>query len=651
FSTLNLSLVQDVVYAVKVDNFYSEWQQLDDGENRIHLPNLQPGTYTVHIQASLRGNKDVSAMRTFRLEITPPFWKTLWFGILVVALVSLLIIHRIWAIKQKNIVLSQLVDERTRELQQAHKKLELQFEATQESNVVIEMKNKELTETLNTKDKIMGIIGHDFKNLLHTLINTIRTLQKNNSTYPVEKRADVLEKINNLTKKLSYQMVEILDWARSQMNTIDYKPIEINVESILSDVVQLLQFTAQSKGISIRIQSNYSHNAYIDPRMINTVFRNIISNAIKFSPEGAAISIAIQEHDNSIEVLCVDKGIGMKQEDADTVLTSFHSKNIQKGTHNEQGTGLGLQIAYAFVKKNMGDIQINSELHEGTIVSVSLPKAQSVAIKRRFISDYDNNILSSEDEPRYELSVLLVEDNIELLDMMEEYLENQYTIYKATNGNDGFALAQETIPDIIISDIYIPGMHGLDMCAHIRKEQLTGHIPFIIITAEKAEDIELQSYDLGAVDFIEKPFNISLLRKKVIAILTNQKQYKEKILSELSQSSYVLPESFDDEIINNIISYIKENYADTEFDIDRMASEVGLSRSQLWRKMKAVLGKTPSELLKDVRLAMAAEMLKSGKYRISEIAFHVGFTDQRYFSRVFQKEFGKTPTEYKNSIR
>ncbi|MDA3882911.1 MAG: response regulator [Bacteroidales bacterium] len=649
FSTLNLSLVQDVVYTVKVDNFYSEWQQLDDGENAIDLPNLQPGTYTVHIRASLRGNKDVYAMRTFTLEITPPFWKTIWFIILVIVLISLIIIHRIWTITQKNKLLSQLVDERTQDLQQAHKKLELQFDATKESNVVIEMKNKELTETLNIKDKILGIIGHDFKNSLHTLINSIRKLQKNNLTYSPEKRANVLEKINTLTKNVSHQMVEILDWARSQMNVIDYNPIEINIESIVSDVVQLLQFTAQSKGISIRIQSDYSHNAYIDARMINTVFRNIISNAIKFSPEGSVISIAIQEHDNSIEVLCIDKGIGMKQEDAETVFTSFRSENIQKGTYNEQGTGLGLQIAYAFMKKNKGDIQINSELHEGTIVSVSLPKAQTIAVKKRFISDYDNNILSSEDEPTYELSVLLVEDNTELLDMMEEYLENQYIIYKATSGNDGFALAQETIPDIIISDVNIPGMHGLDMCTRIRKQHLTSHIPFIIITADKAEDIELQSYDLGAVDFIEKPFNISVLRKKVIAILTNRKQYKQKILSELSQSSYVLPESFDDEIINNIISYIKENYADTEFDIDHMTEEVGLSRSQLWRKMKAVLGKTPSELLKDVRLAMAVKMLKSGKYRISEIAFYVGFTDQRYFSRVFQKEFGKTPTEYKNN--
>lgn len=650
FSTMDISGIDNVCYAVRVENFYNSWQKIDRDENKIDLPNLQPGTYHITIKAMLKGNESIYNTRVITVEIAPPFWKTWWFKVILISFLVVVIFIRIRQITKKNILLTRLVDERTKELQLSNKKLEDQYEEVQESKMVIEMKNEELSETLLTKDKLLGVLGHDFKNPLGALVGLSSLLVKNISTIKQEKVIEFVEQIHSVSKTLSDQMVSVFDWARGQMDTLDYKPVDINIESLLSDAVQLSHIAAQQKNISITVQTDFLYNAHVDVRMISTVFRNILSNAIKFTPTGGSILLMIQESDDIIEVSFADSGVGMEQEKVNSLLGVFNPDFVSYGTNNEKGSGLGLQVCKVFVAKNNGHLKIQSEPKIGSVFSVLLPKANSIAQKKKLLISTKKKSIDDKTVTSLDYTVLLIEDNVEILGILEETFGKYYNILKASDGNTGLHITKNMFPDIIVSDVNMPKMSGLEMCKAIRADKQTQHIPIILITAENSENIELQSYELGATDFVSKPFDTSVLLKKVEAFLRSRKHYKEKIERELDRGAFNLPVSVDDELIDEILAIIKERFTDSEFDVTDIADEVGMSRTQLWRRMKSAFGKTPSELIKEMRLNKAVEMLKSGKFRISEIAYHVGFTDQRYFSRVFQKEFGKTPSEYMNEI-
>lgn len=645
FSIMDISLIEDISYEVMVPDFYSKWEKIENGKNKIDLPNLQPGTYRINIKAKLKGAEDAYKIRVFTIKITPPWWKTIWFRLFISMIVTMAIITVFRQIKNKNKILTKQVEAQTLNLKIANKKLEELYESEKESNMVIEMKNDELTKTIETKDKLLAVIGHDFRNPLNAL-SGISTLLKNNvALYPKEKISDFAEQIHSLSNSISEQMITLLDWAKGQMNTIHYKPVDINLESLINDVIQLSKVYANQKDISLTFKADYIHNAFVDARMVSTVFRNLLSNAIKFSFKGSSILIMIQENDETIEVSFADSGIGMDEDKSKNIFDSFNSDYISYGTDNEQGSGLGLQICKSFIDKNNGKISVKSEQGTGSLFTVALPKSDSIALKKNKseVSQIQNSEINGK---QTHLSILLIEDNKEILNLLENTFGSRYEIISACDGNAGFQLAQNMIPDIIISDINMPKMNGLEMCRKIRQNMITQHIPIILITAENTENAELQSYELGATDFLRKPFDLNILQKKVDAFLVNRDNYKRKIEAELANGTYNLPLSVEDEIINKILTIVKDNFTDSAFDINEIADTIGLSRTQLWRKMKSSLGKTPSELIRELRLNKAAEMLKSGKYRISEIAYHVGFSDQRYFSRAFLKEFGTSPSEY-----
>lgn len=645
FSTMDLPNINKVGYSVRVGNYYPQWVEVEAGSNKLDLPNLNPGNYKVEIKAWVKDNPGLFKTRTFTIEITPPFWQTWWFRIGVVVLLIAVVLWRLSQIKNQNKLLSRLVKQRTSELVIVNAKLEKLYEKEKERKIVIEIKNAELTKTLETKDKLLVVIGHDFKDPVGALTANSHLLSKNIDTYSSEEIQKLANRIHSISNSLSHQLITLLDWARGEMNMVDYKPIDINLESIVVDAVQLLKHVAQEKSIIITLESDYEFNAYVDAHMVSTVVRNLLSNAIKFTSKGGNIFIELKEKNNELVVSFTDSGRGMEPEKAKRLFGEFNPELISFGTANERGSGLGLQICKSFVKINGGKIEVSSELEKGSVFTVFLPKAESVARKHEYEEITDGGSLQlAEDSANF--TVLIIEDNPDILHFLEESLKNNYQIITATNGVAGFQLVQEVLPDIVISDIQLPQMNGLELCEKIRYEKLTKHIPVILITAQQSEDLEKKGYELGAIDFLFKPFDVTLLQQKVATILQTRNNFRKKIEKELAEGNYNLPTSFDDEEMNKILSVVKENFTDPDFDIHYLAEQVSLSRTQLWRKLKSVLNKTPSELIRDMRLNKAVEMLKSGKYRISEITYHVGFSDQRYFSRVFQKEFGITPSEF-----
>jgi signal transduction histidine kinase/AraC-like DNA-binding protein/ligand-binding sensor domain-containing protein len=646
FSALNITASKNISYAIKVDNFYPGWTDIKSGENQLELPNLQPGKYTVYIKAINKGSQEVLGTRSLQIEISPPFWQTAWFILIVCLAAASAIGFKIKNIRDSSRRLSAMVDEKTAQLKEANLKLGAQFQSMKESKMFIEIKNRELAEAIELKDKIAGVIGHDFRNTLSGLSNYSQLLKNNYARLNTDKLGAYINTICDISSSLSIQMTKVLDWAQLQMDTVAARPVSINIELLLADAVQLSAFPAKAKKIAINIFSQYESCGHVDPHLASTILRNLLSNAIKFTPAGGRIDISIVEKSAGIEVSFSDTGQGIEQEKLDSIMQAYSPQYLSLGTGNEKGVGFGLQVAKSFAHKTGAQLRISSHVGRGTLAEVLFPKSAIPAAP--IGAGTDALDAPAPDAQLSGVTILIAEDNAELLLLLEQAFAS-CGVYTSADGAEAFLKAKELLPDIIISDINMPNSSGLELCKHIRECSITSHIPIILLTGEKNPGTREQAYSLGAVDFVEKPFDIGLLLQKVSAFLDNRRKFMQSILSKTLAPGTSLPESCEDELVRSIMDYISNNYADTELDADKIAEATGLSKVQLWRKLKAVAGKTPGEVIKDHRLARAAEMLRSGKYRISEVAFQVGFSDQRYFSRVFLKEFGCTPTEYMNS--
>lgn len=639
-------------YAYTFDEDQNNWLQLGK-ERIISFTGLRPGRYILSVKASVENGREVQ--KSIIIIVHPKWWMTWWFytviSLVIVALILLYIYWRIRKIQRYNDELEELVRQRTQNLKEANNKLvqqsdllQKQFENLQETKLVMEMKNEELTEALSTKDKLIGVISHDFKNPLNVLLGIMGLIKNENSDK--EKMSRYIESAEKSVKKLVAQMTTVLEWAQGNLLNIKNKPVDVNLESLIIDTIQLLHGSAQQKNINIETQTDISYCAYTDPRMMNTVFRNLLHNAIKFTPEGGNVIITINEDDTMLEVSFVDTGIGMPQQKLDELFTTFNPENISYGTNAEKGTGLGLNICKTFVEKNSGVIHAKSEEGKGSVFTVSLPKGKT-KVSKVILPSSQNNFIIPEDNVSSESqhTILLIDDNEELVAILQNSLRQNYKIIKAYEGKAGLHLAQNMVPDIIISDIYMPKMTGFEVCKQIKADSITCHIPVILISSEKRENVEEECYKSGANDFLEKPFETSILKYKVNSLLSTISTISKTNANKESQI-FDLPDSADDIILKKIIELVNENIQDPNYDIDTIATKIGLSRTQLWRKIKASLNMTPSELIRELRMKKAEEMLVTGKYRVSDVAYYVGYNDPKVFQRNFSKIYNMTPSEY-----
>lgn len=645
-------------YAYTFNDDKSNW--LDLGKERtISFTGLRPGTYALTIKAYFENGP--SAQKTITIVVKPKWWMTLWFyGLLSLIGLSLILLYVYWRIhnvRRKNILLEKIVKERTKNLELANSKLkdqseilEKQYENLNESTMVIEMKNEELTETLSMKDKLIGIISHDFKNSLNSIIGTVSVLKMRKEEQKYETFDELINLLESSSLKLSNQMSHILDWAQSSINKIVERPVEVNLESLILDTIQLSQIAAQQKNIKISTQMDYTYCAFADPRMISTVIRNLLNNAIKFTEKGGNIMITVNEDDTMHEINVVDTGIGMPQHKVDSLFSSYDPANISYGTNNEKGTGLGLQICKTFIEKNNGSISIRSEEGKGSAFTVLLPKGKTKVSKTQFVqktqTKQEEIFFKKQAQHSKQSTILIVDDNEALVSVLHNLYSEDFNVINAFDGRGGLYLAQNTIPNLIISDINMPNMSGLELCMKIKQNELTCHIPVILISSENTEDIEHQCYDAGANDFISKPFDPKILKQKINALLYVLESKNSEAKKNESEGLFDLPESNDDLILKKIFELINENYQDSEYSVEHISAKLGLSRSQLWRKIKSSINKTPYEVIRDFRLKKAAEMLKTQKYRVSDVAYHVGYNDPKVFQRNFSKLYGMSPSEY-----
>ncbi len=640
FEVVNLTSYNNTTAYYRINGLDTTWIPVDEDQT-IGITQLSPGEYKLQVRFLNKGEIVDDVQLEMGLNVSPPWWQTWWFYtllVLVITVTALLIFYsRIKRITKQKIELEQKVTERTQELCKANLSL-------QQREKEVELQNDMLHRALKDKDQLVSIIAHDLKNPMFSIVGSLGDLLKK----PEEKDNILLRQVFHASSVLQGQMLKLLDWATENKITASCEFQNINIKDIVAEVTALIQGLINDKNIKLKVDINVSHYIYADPRMLSTIIRNLLTNAIKFTPEGRSISLKAFEKDDFTVVTVSDQGVGMSEE---TIAGLNAGMRITKlGTASEKGYGLGFSIIQEFVKQNNGTLNISSKLGEGTDIEVSLVRTDiPIVTKKDKVSAPHNANIEIDKELLEGKTILIVDDDPLIVLHVKSLLSEFVNVLTAENGEEGLQLAKNNIPDLIISDVDMPKMNGMEMFDAIRANSLTSNIPFLFISAINEESLRIRGLSQGAIDYIPKPFNEKELVIKACNVLSVLKKQQLSILlgamnDDQPQTEEVNP------LLEQLLDIVKEHYQEPGYSFDDMANALGLSKSTLTRRLKSLTDKSPVEILSDYRLNKAKQMLVSGNASVSDVAYAVGFSDPLYFSRKFKDAFGCPPSRINNLL-
>ncbi len=490
------------------------------------------------------------------------------------------------------------------------------------------------------KIKFFTEVAHDIRTpvtLIQLLVSQLSS-EKN-------KFQNSLDLISRNTQNLSEYVTQLLDFQKAERGMLKLAVGKVDLKNILHRIVAELEPLLKQKSIDISISVPKTH-LWFDENKMSRVFYNLISNAIKYSEESGHIEIKTLVNNKTIKIDVIDYGFGIPQKEQKLIFSRF-TRGTNINNKGISGSGIGLMISKKIVELHGGKIEFKSKENLGATFSVILQKgSEHFNEKDILIKDKDTNKSEFiEDDISSNIRILLVDDNEDLRVTIKEELEKKYTVIDAPNGKEALIIAVAKNPDLIITDVMMPVMGGKELCNIIKTNFQTSHIPVIMITSLTEVDDKVEGLEIGADAYIEKPFNMKILMATVNNLIKSRRRLNQ-IFNPNSEGKVKI-KSADDNFLSEVVQIIKENIANSEFSIDLISDKTGLSRSNLFRKLKGLTNMSPVDLVIKIKLNHAAELLKTNKaMRMSNVAYESGFNDPRYFSTLFKKTFGKTPKEY-----
>jgi DNA-binding response OmpR family regulator/two-component sensor histidine kinase len=464
-----------------------------------------------------------------------------------------------------------------------------------------------------------------------------------------------------------------MDFRKFENNQFILEAAEGNIVKYIKEI--FLSFTEYAKdgGYKFTFESSDEEIlVYFDRFKLERVFYNLISNAFRYTPKGGEIAIKIRKEKYEISIEVEDTGIGIAKEHIDKIFDLF----FEIPTHNEvqinynKGTGIGLSIVKNIINLHKGTIAVENKSTKGVVFKVNMLLGRKHLSDKEIVKDFkisddvaqykvqldlpeikeeeDINDLEVADE---KLTVLIVEDHKVLRSFMKNLLKAEYNVIVAENGAIGLKKALKFVPDLIVSDVIMPEMVGTELCAKIKENIKTSHIPVILLTSRSSLIYKIEGLESGADDYISKPFNLIEFKLRIKNLLASKQRLKTKFSSEDNFiPSEIAVSSLDEQLLKKAFKVVEENISNEQFDIPFFCSELGVSRTMLFTKIKAWTNFTPNEFIHEIRMKRAAQLLEQNKINISQISYKVGFNNPKYFSKCFQKKFGETPTQYLNKF-
>ncbi len=629
-------------YAYKLEGIDKDWVQ--SGNRRfINYTGIGSGTYTFRVKGSNNDGIWNEEGISMTITILPPLWKTWWaYSFYVIFIVAILYMI-IWFFVRRQRLLHNL-------------KME-------------QLQSDKLENLDKMKSHFFANISHEFRTPLTLILGPVaKVLTKINDD---SIRQD-LSMMQRNARRLQNLINQLLSLSRLEYGKLKLQAREDNIVNLVRSYFQSFESLAKQKNIELDFKSDQEIILiYVDQDKLEKILNNLLSNALKFTPTKGRIEVTVLHHTSSVTIIISDTGSGIPQGELPHIFDRFYQAN-ESYTKDHEGTGIGLALAKEMVELHHGEIRVESKEGEGTRFIVTLPLGNEHLKESEIDSGSNNNksIASvtepmmvdfqesqpsdpvsetiSESDPRPVL--LVVEDNADLRVYIKDYLNESYQVLEAINGKDGLDKAIMHIPDLVISDVMMPKMDGMEFCHKLKTDERTSHIPVILLTAKASMEDKLEGLDTGADDFLTKPFDPQELLTRIANLITQRQKLKEKYksrlgLSEAKEQEVVL--SSDDKFLHKAESFVKENLGDPDFSVETFARQMAMSQSQLYRKLKALTDLTPNEMIRTFRLQRAAKLLTHHSGNIAEIAYEVGFNNPSYFSECFQKQFGKLPSEFK----
>jgi signal transduction histidine kinase/ligand-binding sensor domain-containing protein/DNA-binding response OmpR family regulator len=631
FAALNFYNPEKIKYAYKLDGFNKDWVTIDGKMRKAIYTNLDPGSYTFRVKASYANGDWSEKELTLKIRIRPPFWRTP-----VAYMLYALVIGISLFISRKITV------ERTR----MRFEVEHQRKEAERVQAMDEMKTKFFTN-----------VSHEFRTPLTLILSPLEKIIKQ---VPDEEQKQQLNLVQRNAKRLLGLVNQLLDFRKIEVQEMKLHPAIGDIVAFSQDICHSFMDIADKKNIHLSFSSNIEHlEIYFDKDKLEKILFNLLSNAFKYTHDGGRVDVAMtynepsnNEVDGTVAIEVKDTGIGIPADKQEKIFERFFQTDVPESMVN-QGTGIGLAITKEFVKLHNGVITIKSEPEKGSCFKVLLPAKKFYDPTLR---PADNALPLEEVEPFVfeesqkngkKKTILIIEDNEDLRFYLKDNLKGQYHIEEATNGKEGWEKAKLLNPDLIVSDIMMPLMDGIELAKKVKNETLTAHIPIILLSAMGSEEKQLEGLNVGVNDYITKPFTFEILASKIRNIVAQQKFLQKKFHAQIEVNpSEVTVTPVDEKFLKQALEIVEKHMDKPEFSVEDFSREMFMNRVTLYRKILSITGKTPLEFIRSIRLKRAAQLLEKSGMSIAEIAYEVGFNNPKVFSKSFKEEFNVSPSQY-----
>ena len=631
-------------YSYRLIGFEKQWNDISH-QALANYTNIDPGEYLFEVKAINKELNWSSPVTTIKIIVQPPFWRTTTAYLIYILVIG----GGLFLLRRQGI-------------RKIHREFELKQEKLQfEQMIQAERREAERTKDLdNAKIKFLTDLSHEFRTPISLIAAPVEKLLNGS---PASAGRGELRAIDRNVKRLLNLVNQLLDFRKLEQNKLQLNLQPGNINQFVYNTAEAFRVIAIKKQITLSVKiATDCYCVLFDPEKIERVIFNLLSNAFKFTPDGGEVTLQselVTETNGQKQLILsvTDTGKGADEKDLSRIFDRFYQAS-QPGEILNQGSGIGLAITKEFVELHGGTIQAEKIAQKGLKFLARIPMPL-IAQNELTVLDTPNEadvLLETEvmpadamemANPNKSITLLLVEDNNEFRDYLVDHLGKFYNIVEASDGREGWQKTLSAHPQLVISDISMPVMNGVELSKKIKRDKRTAHIPVILLTATAGEENQLEALQSGANDYLTKPFNFQLLNVRIENLLTLNKSLKDTYSKQIHLTpQQIETESTDVRLLNQVMNYVEEKLSDCELSVEELSKHVGMSRTSLYYKMIELTGVAPTEYMRGIKLEKAASLLESSDLNVSQIAYMTGFATPSYFSKMFKARFGKSPIEY-----
>ncbi|MVT08186.1 hybrid sensor histidine kinase/response regulator transcription factor [Chitinophaga tropicalis] len=637
FAALNFINARKNKYAYKLEGFNTDWQIADGATKRITYTNIGPGTYTLQLKAANDDGLWNEEGISLKIRVKPPFWKTpLAYITYVVLIVVVLLLLRENVIRRarKRFVLEQ-------ERQEARRMHELDM----------------------MKIKLFTNLSHEFRTPVSLILSPLEEIMQHGGD---QKEKNKFQLIYRNAKRLLILVNQLMDFRKMEMQELRLAPSRGDIAVFIEEVAGSFADLAERKQVTFSYESNSEHiYTWFDHDKTERILFNLLSNAFKFTPQGGTVSVEVTTSEEGertwLEIKVRDTGIGIPPERHEKIFEQFFHSDMPGGFMS-RGSGIGLAITKEFVKLSNGTITVDSQVNQGSCFTVRLPleicerpeagmEVEQAAGEETDLREPEMEAIAAVTEMQAGRStILLIEDNSDFRFYLKENLKDCYNILEAADGATGWQKTLSGHPDLVMSDINMPGMNGIELCRKIKNDSRTRHIPVLLVTASAGEHEQLRGLEAGAADYLVKPFNFEIMLSRVRNLLTRPAPARHQVTLPAVPESAQEP-SPNEKFLQRALAIVERNLSNADFSVEELSRELFMNRVSVYRRIFNLTGQTPVEFIRMVRIKKAAQLLSKTEMNVTEVAYEVGFNNPKYFTKYFKIAYNMLPSAYVATMR